>query len=65
MTKHFPRLALASLIALSGAASHAFAQSLANRVASSSDRSVQFSYPARPGVCGDGRTYISTSPGYF
>ena len=65
MTKRFPRLALASLIALSGAASHALAQSLANRVASSSDRSVQFSYPARPGVCGDGRTYISTSPGNF
>jgi len=43
----------------------ASAQSLANRVASSSDRSVQFNYKARPGVCGDGRTYISTGPGNF
>lgn len=65
MTKRFPRLAIASLVALSGAASHALAQSLANRVASASDRTVQFSYPARPGVCGDGRTYISTGPGNF
>ncbi len=47
------------------AGSSASAQSLANRVASSSDRSVQFTYKARPGVCGDGRTYISTGPGNF
>jgi len=26
---------------------------------------VQFSFPARPGVCGDGRTYISTGSGNF
>jgi HEAT repeat protein len=26
---------------------------------------VQFSFPARPGVCGDGRSYISTGPGNF
>jgi HEAT repeat protein len=65
MTKRFPRLAIASLVALSGAASNALAQSLANRVASASDRTVQFSYPARSGVCGDGRTYISTGPGNF
>ncbi|HJQ10389.1 MAG TPA: hypothetical protein VJ840_05090 [Gemmatimonadaceae bacterium] len=54
-------------IALVGAvaAGSASAQSLANRVASASDRSVQFTYKARPGVCGDGRTYISTGPGNF
>ncbi|HET9637157.1 MAG TPA: HEAT repeat domain-containing protein [Gemmatimonadaceae bacterium] len=54
-------------IALSGAivSVNASAQSLANRVASASDRSVQFTYKARPGVCGDGRTYISTGPGNF
>ena len=40
------------------------AQSLANRVATASGF-VQFSYKARPGVCGDGRTYISTGPGNF
>ncbi|HJP84710.1 MAG TPA: HEAT repeat domain-containing protein [Gemmatimonadaceae bacterium] len=54
-------------IALTGAivASSASAQSLANRVASASDRSIQFTFKARPGVCGDGRTYISTGPGNF
>ena len=54
-------------IVLAGAvvSTSASAQSLANRVASSSDRSVQFTYKARPGVCGDGRTFISTGPGNF
>src|ERR1700694_4602635 len=65
MTKIFSGLAIASLVALGAATSRADAQSLANRVASSSGRSVQFSYPARPGVCGDGRTYISTGSGNF
>lgn len=65
MTKSLSRLAIALLLAIATAAPHAFAQSLANRVASASDRSVQFSYPVRPGVCGDGRTYISTGSGNF
>jgi len=65
MTKRLSRLAIASLLAIAISATHAFGQSLANRIASASDRSVQFSYPVRPGVCGDGRTYISTSSGNF
>jgi HEAT repeat protein len=65
MTKPFSRLALALLVATSAAVSPADAQSLANRVAGTSDRSVQFSYPAKAGVCGDGRTYISTGPGNY
>ena len=65
MTKLFPGLAIASLVTVSAITSRADAQSLANRVASSSGRSVQFSYPARPGVCGDGRTYISMGSGNF
>jgi HEAT repeat protein len=65
MTKLFPRLAIASFIAIGATTSLAGAQSLANRVASASGSSVQFSYPARPGVCGDGRTYISTGFGNF
>jgi HEAT repeat protein len=65
MTKIFPGLAIASLIAIGASSSPAGAQSLANRVASASGSSVQFSYPARPGVCGDGRTYISTGSGNF
>ena len=65
MTKLFSGLAIASLVAVGATTSPANAQSLANRVASTSGRSVQFSYPARPGVCGDGRTYISSGSGNF
>ncbi len=65
MTRLFSGLTAAILLAISATAPRATAQSLANRVTSASDRSVQFSYPARPGVCGDGRTYISTGPGNF
>ena len=65
MTKIFSGLAIASLIAIGASTSPAGAQSLTNRVASASGSSVQFSYPARPGVCGDGRTYISTGSGNF
>jgi HEAT repeat protein len=61
MTKRFHFLAIACLLGLAGSASGLSAQTLASRIGSSSDRSVQFSFAARPGVCGDGRTYISTS----
>lgn len=36
------------------------AQSLADRVNGASASAVQFTYAARPGVCGNGRTYIMT-----
>jgi len=49
---------------VAGASSESFAQTLSNRVASSAARSVQFSYAARPGVCGDGETFISTRDGF-
>jgi HEAT repeat protein len=65
MTKSVSRLAVALLVATSAASPSATAQSLANRVAGASDRSVQFSYSAKPGVCGDGRTYISTGPANY
>jgi HEAT repeat protein len=64
MTKSTLQLA-ALLVAIAASASSARGQSLANRIASAGDRSVQFSFPARPGVCGDGRTYISTGSGNF
>ena len=35
------------------------AQSLADRVSSGSDGAVQFSFSARPGVCGNGRSFVS------
>ena len=65
MKKRLSRLAIAMLLLIATSAPHAFAQSLANRIAAASDRSVQFSFPVRPGVCGDGRTYISTGSGNF
>jgi HEAT repeat protein len=64
MTKRLFHLA-ALVVAISASASSAHGQSLANKIASAGDRSVQFSFPARPGVCGDGRTYISTGSGNF
>ena len=54
-----------TLFAVLGVVPVSNAQILGGRIASASDRSVQFSYKARPGVCGDGRTYISTGPGNF
>jgi len=40
-------------------------QSLTRRVASAPEGRVQFSFAARPGVCGNGRTYIQTGPNSF
>jgi HEAT repeat protein len=57
-------LAIACMCGVVGASSESFAQTLSSRIASSSARSVQFSYAARPGVCGDGETFISTRDGF-
>src|SRR5262245_4958275 len=35
------------------------AQNLSQRIASAADGPVQFNFAARPGVCGNGRTYYS------
>ncbi|MGH7467835.1 MAG: HEAT repeat domain-containing protein [Longimicrobiales bacterium] len=43
----------------------AHAQSLAARIDGAPAGHVQFSFSARPGVCGNGRTYIQTAPGSF
>ena len=45
--------------------SAASAQSLARRVSSAPDGRVQFSFPARDGVCGNGRSYIQTGPNSY
>jgi HEAT repeats len=37
-------------------------QSIANRVSSAPDGRVQFTFAARPGTCGNGRSYIQTGP---
>jgi hypothetical protein len=47
------------------AQSAAGAQSLADRVNGAPEGPVAFSFAARPGVCGNGRTFIQTGPGSF
>ena len=41
------------------------AQSIARRIASAPEGRVQFSFAARPDVCGNGRSYIQTGPNSF
>ena len=65
MTKRFSLLATTLLLGTVASAPLAFAQTLASRISAAPDRSVQFTYPVRAGVCGDGRTYISTGSGNF
>jgi len=65
MKKRFSLPAIGLVLAAVTSAPLAFAQTLAARIAAAPDRSVQFTYPVRPGVCGDGRTYISTGSGNF
>jgi HEAT repeat protein len=52
-------VAAAFVAAVAPAAS---AQSLAGRVNSAPDGRVQFSFASRPGICGNGRSYIQTGP---
>jgi HEAT repeat protein len=53
-------LALAAGVAVAPTAG---AQSITSRVSSAPDGRVQFSFAARPGVCGNGHGFIQTSPG--
>jgi len=46
-------------VAVLAAQAPTFAQSLAERVSRVADGAVQFTFAARPGVCGNGRTFIS------
>src|SRR5262245_14692859 len=46
-------------------AARAARQSLATRIDGAPAGHVQFSFNARPGVCGNGRSYIQTSPGNY
>ena len=43
----------------------AAAQALGARIEGAPSGHVQFRFAARPGVCGNGRTYIQSSPGNF
>jgi HEAT repeat protein len=55
-------IAAAATLAAVGSAG---AQSIEGRVSSAPDGRVQFSFAARPGVCGNGRTYIQTGPNSY
>ncbi|HVX41551.1 MAG TPA: hypothetical protein VHB25_18475, partial [Gemmatimonadaceae bacterium] len=57
-------LRIAALLCAAAAPTLA-AQSLESRVHAAPDGRVAFSFAARPGVCGDGRTYIQTGPNSF
>lgn len=60
MTTCHRRTALAAAVMLLGGCSDLEAQQdLAGRVASAPDGRVQFTFPARTGVCGDGRTFVT------
>ena len=56
-------VAAATLVVAAGAELHG--QALASRVNSAPDGRVQFTYAARPGVCGNGRSYIQTGPNSY
>jgi HEAT repeat protein len=60
----YGRVGIAAALVATAAPSLA-GQSLQNRVTSAPDGRVQFTFAARPGVCGNGRTYYSTSPGNY
>jgi hypothetical protein len=50
------------MVAMIAIAAPLQAQSLASRVAAVEDGAVTFHYAARPGVCGDGETFVRTGP---
>jgi HEAT repeat protein len=58
-----PRAVVAFVFATAVPVADASAQALASRIDSAPPGHVQFSFNARPGVCGNGRTYIQTAPG--
>jgi HEAT repeat protein len=62
MRRHAHSLAVAAMLA---APALAAAQSLASRVDAAPDGRVQFNFPARAGVCGNGRSWIQTGPNSY
>jgi HEAT repeat protein len=63
MTRIGHLIAAAALVAVAGPSARA--QSLAGRVDAAPDGRVQFNFAARPGICGNGRTYIQTRPNNY
>ena len=55
--------AVAALVAAAGPVAQG--QAIESRVNSAPDGRVQFNFPSRPGICGNGRTYIQTGPNSY
>jgi HEAT repeat protein len=56
-------LTAAAIVAVAGPAARS--QAVAGRVNGAPDGRVQFTFAARPGVCGNGRSYIQTGPNSY
>jgi len=54
-----------TVVAMAAVPSLVSAQALASRVDGAPDGRVQFSFPARAGVCGNGRSWIQTGPNSY
>jgi HEAT repeat protein len=65
MTHPLSRFVVPTFLTVILVAPAAQSQALAKRIAASSEHSVQFSYPVKAGICGDGRTFISMGGGNF
>jgi hypothetical protein len=61
----YSALRAGALIGAAAIPSAALAQNIASRVSSAPDGRVAFTFAARPGVCGNGRSYIQTGPNSF
>jgi len=59
--RHTPYLGLMSALVLSASGAQLSAQSLADRVAGANQPRVQFTFAGRPGVCGNGRSFIQVA----
>ena len=66
MIRHKRTSMIAALLAVTGCGTTLAAQAtLADRVARAPEGTVQFNFPARAGVCGDGRTFVSIDGSTF
>ena len=65
MRHYIGRMGGCGLAAVTVIASAASAQSISQRVGSAPEGRVQFTFAARAGVCGNGRSYIQTGPNSY
>ncbi len=63
MNRAFQLISATALVVVAGPAARG--QSIGDRVDAAPDGRVQFTFAARPGVCGNGRTFIQTGPNSY